>query len=236
MGEYNRKRALYDRIEQMRHDFGICGDCYPLDMVDFCIKRGLANVAEVPFKSVQTKGMAVPSYQKGEKDIILLNSSLSKRELGFTCGHELVHLTLHRCKVIRFFSFEQVMQKQNPYLEWQANEGSAELHVPYRLLFPKLKAAFPGLKSLRDIQNLKTGLAEEFQVVDEVIYYRLESLKYEICQYLSGIDLENIDFMPVSKQREAGISVKSLNDVEKEIQKNPPLSAATERDGHHQQG
>lgn len=166
----------------------------------------------------------------------MLNSSLGKRELSFTCGHELIHLTLHRCKVIRFFSFEQVMRKQNPYLEWQANEGSAELHVPYRLLFPKLKSAFPYLESSQDIQDLKAGLSDEFQVADEVIYYRLESLKYEIYQYLSGVGLENIEFMPRSKQKAAGIYAQSLNDAEKELQKNPPLSAATEKDGHHQQG
>lgn len=236
MGEFNRKKALYDRIDQMRRELGISDNCYPLDMVTICMEKGLATVEEVPFKSSLTKGMAIPSYQSGEKDIILLNSSLGKRELSFTCGHEIIHLAIHRCKVIRFFSFEQVMRKQNPYLEWQANEGSAELHVPYRLLFPKLKAAFPYLESPQDIRDLKASLADEFQVADEVIYYRLESLKYEIAQYLTGIGLENIVFMPRSKQKETGISAQSLNDVEKELQKNPSLSAATEKDGHHQQG
>lgn len=236
MGEYNRKKALYDRIEQMRRDLGISDGCYPLDMVAICLEKGLAAVEKVPFKSPLTKGMAVPSYESGGKNIILLNSSLGKKKLSFTCGHEIIHLTVHRCKVLRFFSFEQVMRKQNPYLEWQANEGSAELHVPYRLLFPKLKSAFPKLESPQDIQDLKASLADEFQVADEVIYYRLESLKYEIAQYLSGISLENIDFMPVSKQKEAGIFAKSLNDVEKELQKNPPFPAATGKGGHHQQG
>ena len=236
MGDHNRKKELYNKVDQIRKELGINMNSYPIDMVDFCARKGLAAVEAIPFKSPQTKGMAVPSYQNGEKDIILLNSSLGKRERSFTCGHEIVHLTLHRCKVLQFFSFEQVMRKQNPYLEWQANEGSAELHVPYQLLLPKLKAAFPYLKSLQDIQCLKASLAEDFQVADEVIYYRLDSLKYEIAQYLTGTSLENIVFMTRTKQKEAGILVKSLNDVGKELQKNPPLSAGTEKDGHHQQG
>jgi Zn-dependent peptidase ImmA (M78 family) len=236
MGEYNRKKALYDKIEQMRKDLGISDDRYPLDMVDFCLEKGFVEIGEAPFKSTGTRGMAVPYYENGEKDVILLNSKLCKKEQSFTCGHELIHLFLHRSKTIQYFSFEQVMLKHNPFLEWQANEGSAELHVPYRLLFPKIKVAFQKMKSPQDIQTLRASLAEDFQVMDEVIYYRFESLKYEIYQYLTGVSLENIEFMPVSKQKEEGIFIKSINEIEVEMQKNPPLLAGTKKSGHHQQG
>lgn len=236
MGEHNRKKELYEKIEQIRKDLGIGDDRYPIDMVDFCLEKGFVDIGTAPFKSIGTKGMAVPYYGRGEKDVILLNSHLGKREQSFTCGHELVHLTLHRSKTIQYFSFEQVMQKHNPFLEWQANEGSAELHVPYRLLFPQIAAALQKMESMQDIPNLRAGLAEEFQVMEEVIYYRFESLKYEIYQYLTGVGLENIEFMTVSKQREAGIFVESINEIEVNMQKNPPLSAGTEKSGHHQQG
>ena len=123
------------------------------------------------------------------------------------------------------------MQKHNPFLEWQANEGSAELHVPYRLLFPKIAAALQKMESMQDIPNLRAGLAEEFQVMEEVIYYRFESLKYEIYQYLTGVGLENIEFITVSKQREAGIFVESINEIEEKIQRSPPLLAAAKKSG-----
>lgn len=236
MDEHNRKKELYEKVEQLRKDLEIGDDRYPIDMVDFCLEKGFVEIGAAPFKSIGTRGMAVPYYGHGEKDIILLNSHLSKREQSFTCGHELIHLTLHRSKTIQYFSFEQVMLKHNPFLEWQANEGSAELHVPYRQLFPRIEAALQEMESLQDIQNLKPLLAEEFQVMEEVIYYRFESLKYEIHQYLTGVSLENIDFMSGSKQREAGISVESINEIEAKIQKNPPFPAATGKGGHHQQG
>jgi Zn-dependent peptidase ImmA (M78 family) len=236
MGEYNRKKTLYEKIEQLRKNLGIGDDSYPIDMVDFCLEKGFVEIGTAPFKSIGTRGMAVPYYERGEKDVILLNSHLSKREQSFTCGHELVHLTLHRSKTIQYFSFEQVMLKHNPFLEWQANEGSAELHVPYRLFFPRIEAALQKMESMQEILNLRAILAEEFQVMEEVIYYRFESLKYEIYQYLTGVSLDDINFMPVSKQREAGIFVESINEIESEIQKNPPLLAATKKSGHHQQG
>ena len=73
-------------------------------------------------------------------DIILLNSHRNKIEQKIDCSHEAIHLAFHRninCK--SFNCFETALPSQNKYLEWQANEGSAELNVPFQTLLPKIK-------------------------------------------------------------------------------------------------
>lgn len=58
---------------------------------------------------------------------------------------------------------------------------------------------------------MKNGLSKYYNVSDVFIENRLESLRYEIDQYLNGCDLNDIEILSNRKQLERGIKAQSLN-------------------------
>ena len=123
-------------------------------------------------------------------------------------------MAFHRninCK--SFNCFETALPSQNKYLEWQANEGSAELNVPFQTLLPKIKKNHHLLNTYFDISRFKQELVQEYNVTDAVISYRLESLKYEIEQFVHGVSMKDLRILSYTSQLKEGISIKSLNDI-----------------------
>lgn len=154
---------------------------------------------------------------KGEQsDSIILNSTRGRLENQFDCGHELIHLYKHRNSEIDYFNcFEKTHPVQNSFIEWEANEGSAELIVPMCLLLPEIKKR--SFKSWSDINSMKFELSDLFKVSHGVMQFRIESLKYEINQYLNGASLKDIKILSATAQKQRGIHVKSLNTIEDEM-------------------
>ena len=135
---YIRKADLYKLIAKLKQNWGLDKNEYNLDIISLCRSRGI-QVGEVPFESSGLRGMACLG-DSSKPDIILLNSHRNKIEQKIDCFHEAIHLAFHRninCK--SFNCFETALPSQNKYLEWQANEGSAELNVPFQTLLPKIK-------------------------------------------------------------------------------------------------
>lgn len=214
MNRHCTKVELYREIEFLRQKLGIGEACFPLNIIALC--EDLPNLALgfPPFKTPGLKGVSCLSVGD-DPDVILLNGNLTWRENNFTCGHELIHITLHRDGPAKSFNcFEKARPNQDRFLEWQANEGSAELLMPARLLLPRVRGRFSSLHVWQDFIRFKSELAEEFNVTEAVVTFRFESLKFEISQILSGTPCEEIRMLSASKQREAGIRVKSLNDLE----------------------
>ena len=145
----------------------------------------------------------------------MLNARHSVEELNFDCGHELIHLTKHRgLGLSSFHCFDTLKPKQDPFIEWEANEGAAELTVPYRSFLPLLSDAYPQLRTWQDMDFLRYRLARRYQVTETVIAYRMESLKYEFFQYLSGTPLEDLHFLSRRELSKQGVSILSLNELE----------------------
>lgn len=214
MNRHCTKAELYRAVDALRHSLEIDRLPLPLDLISVC--ENLPNVALgfPPFKTPGLKGVSCLSVGD-DPDVILLNGNLSWRENNFTCGHELIHITLHRGGPAKSFNcFEKARPNQDSFLEWQANEGSAELLLPARVLLPRVQEQFSSLHTWQDFFRFKGALAEEFRITEAVITFRFESLKYEIHQALQGTPLEEIRMLSASKQREAGIRVQSLNDLE----------------------
>lgn len=217
MHHHCTKAELYREIHQLCEGLNLAQDGYPLDIIQFCQERPDIEVACPCFKTPGLKGISCLSTQ-GEPNVILLNGTLSWKENNFTCAHELIHITLHKGGPAKSFNcFEKAKPNQDAFLEWQANEGAAEILAPAHLLFPYIAAQYPQLTSWRDYGSFKAKLASIFSVTEAVITYRFESLKYEISQYLAGTPLDRIQFLSASRQRQAGISVCSLNDLEMEL-------------------
>ena len=187
------------------------------------------------FKTIGFCGAAFPG---DKKDTIILNSNRSPKQLNFDCGHEIIHLIKHKEQVDGTFTcFEK---KQNSFLEWEANEGSAELLMPYRELLPILKLNKTVNFTSSKIYEFKEALSQKFMAPPATVEIRISNLKYETYQYLNGVDLDNIEILSNKQQKSRGICVESLNDIHKTLQareefkifiqkpitkSNPPLEA-----------
>ena len=216
---YCTKATLHKNIGYIRkYIFGLSEKDYPLNMVEFCKNLGGINIGFYNFSTQQLRGMAYVSSTNNENDVILLNGNLTFEEQNYYCGHEFIHVLLHRGEEGKHFScYEKTMPNQNSILEWQANEGSAEFLMPYKMMFPLVKSYIEKCGSnleWTDLHDLKVFLAGKFNVTETVAKYRLESLKYELNQFLNGRDLSDLDFLSLRQQKRSAISVKSLNDIE----------------------
>lgn len=151
------------------------------------------------------------------EDVILLSANRTECEQNVDCGHEFIHLYFQRDKPVAGFNcFEKVRKQQNPYFEWQANEGSAELLLSYKILLPLIKSSMPHLRGYDEIREFKMQLSALYNLTPAVIYFIIESLKYEIQQYLYGVPIDKIELLSANAQRTRRINVKSLNDIENE--------------------
>ena len=76
-----------------------------------------------------------------------------------------------------------------------------------------IKRCFAYLNTYRNIEKFKKEMADTFHVPEDVINYRIENLKYETEQYLSGVPLDKLEILSAKKQCERNIQVQSLNDI-----------------------
>lgn len=209
------KAHFYNRISDLRHGLGLDNSAYRVDFVALCKKLGI-EMGVAPFFTSGLRGMASLGG-KGNKDVIILNASRNRFEQNVDCAHEFIHINFHRNEGYQSFKcFDKAQPNQNKYLEWQANEGGAELVVPYRSLLPKVKKAYPYLDNYESISSFKEELVQVYGVTGAVIEYRLESLKYEIQQFVNGISMQDICILSYGSQIKQKINVKSLNDIANE--------------------
>lgn len=215
MTKYLNKRQLYSLIHKHKQQLGLNCNDYGFNMIQLCRQKGIL-LEQLPFKTKYLRGIASIGNEI-EKDVILLNSNRVFIEQNFDCSHEFVHLCIHRNLDKKIFNcMDAVYVKQDKYIEWQANEGAAELLVPYEELLPLIKNGPFNLNNPYEIKNLKNFVANIFNVTIKVIEFRLESLKYEIHQYLNDTPLNKIRILSQSQQIRLNIKVKSLNDIERE--------------------
>lgn len=212
MKKYESKSDVYRNISKLRKQLGVSVDAYPLDIQKICKEVLNIVVEDVEYKTPGLRGTAIPSVSSmGVPDIILLSAFRDEDEKNFDCAHELYHTAFHRGTRKAFNCNENSILPQNRYLEWQANEGGAELAVPYRLFLPIMKDVYDKLNGSTLSPFVRAEIAERFNVTDIVIKNRIENLKYEIHQYLSGVSLDNIILMSKTKQEQVGINIKSIN-------------------------
>lgn len=212
------KAGLYKQVNSLRNSLGLTPDEYGIDTIKLCQNMGI-RIEKLPFCSSGLRGMAIVG-NKGESDVIFLNSARTCREQNVDCGHECIHLGFHRNEPCRTFKcFEKIAPGQDKYLEWQANEGSAELTVPYRSLLRRVKRYEHLLHNHENIGSFKAESMEIYNATEAVVTFRLESLKFEIVQYLAGTPLDELRILSNNSQVREGIYVKSLNDIQRETKR-----------------
>lgn len=212
------KRDLYDQVQFIRDTLRLSDSAYPLDMIAF-INTSISNLS-VGLASFHTKGfqgMLKITPEIGKNSVILLNDCRTRREQNFDCAHEFMHYCLHGSdKTQTFRCFDNTVPTQYAYREWQANEGAAELLVPFSQFAPCIKAHHRDFYTLEGLIAFREWMAGKFGVTPIVIRTRLDSMRYEIFQYLSGTPLSEIELLSGAQQKARKISVGSLNDAEDE--------------------
>ena len=216
------KRILYEEIKKLRQSLGIS---YPVNMMQIVDGIERIELFKEDLATPGLNGIAYRARKEGEQDIIFLNSNRSEGEQNIDCAHELVHLTLHRnLETRRFNSREELLASQPPELEWQADEGAAELIMPCKKFVPIfcLLVKICG-DSWEMYESLKECMAILFKVTPQIIADRIEGLRYEIYQYQQGISVDRFHLVSIAEQESNGIYIKSYNQHYEEIRQNDVL-------------
>lgn len=214
MSRITNKADLYHYISIAKNKYGITDSSYPLNIIERCEQRDDVSVELIDIKR---KGLCGIAFIGNKMNTIILNSNRNLIERNYDCAHEVIHLIKHRDLGRGDFKcFDDYRDTGDDNIEWQANEGAAELLVPYGRLLPFLMENRDQLESGGKIWRVKSQLADMFNVSETVIKIRFENLKYEIYQHLNGCPLDQIEILSREKQKQRGISVKSLNDIEEE--------------------
>lgn len=207
------KGEFYSKIDRFRDQYNL--NNYPIDAFKLCDTLGIKQAA-VNFHTAGLRGMAcVGGSYVG--DVILLNANRNAIEQNYDCLHEIIHIKFQGGAGIKEFQcFDKIRESQDSYLEWQANEGAAEVSVPYRVIIPMVVERYNEL--LKDVNTYAfcEGIAPYFNVTPQVIQYRLDNLKYEISQAVRGTPIRQVQILSKSQQENRGIAIKSLNELETE--------------------
>lgn len=186
--QYLTKQALYQKIEEIRPRL----PCIPKALDDYQVQlKQLYPNLSVVRKALDSKKVSGMLLRNGNA-LILLNDSRTEISQRFTLTHEMVHYFLHS-EVLQFFCEED---GDSPY-EWQANEGAAELLVPYRTFLPLVSRIRPLLQINRE--GAYSQLAKQFAVSPTVISNRMQSLSFELNQYCNGVALDRIELLSSRK-------------------------------------
>ena len=211
---YITKEKLYSCVHRLKAMQFFDPDCYGIDAVSYVSFIGV-SIMELPFKTKGLRGMAVPG-EKGQPDIILLNKWRTEHEQNVDCTHEIMHLSFHsNMRKKTFNCFEKITANQDPFIEWQANEGAAEYLVPYRVFVPMVCEQYSELSgyNIFMFQSYCREMGDVFRVPPTVIDYRLRNLRYEIYQHMNGRSIDEIELASNRELERRKIHVQSIPDI-----------------------
>ncbi len=218
------KSDLYIAVEQIRYAFDLDTE-FPLNIVESCGENEHIHIA---YETFNTVGLCSIAFLGEVENTIILNRRRNEAEQNFDCAHELMHICLHRNYASSFQCYDKVQKGQNQFLEWAANEGAAQLLLPMDEMLHMVKRNYSRFYSKENIEDFKKELSEMFFVSPIVVMFRLESLKYEIEQYLNGVDIEEIEILSERQQRSRKLQIRSLNTREEDLESK--LSYVAEQD------
>lgn len=204
MSQGHTKKGLYNLVAQIRDELGLTPNTAITNSEEIISQIPVIELDIIPIQNPALHGIC--SFGSGQQaDIILLNSNRSNVERNFDCLHEFIHLHEHRGEHKEtFYCYDCVSEKQDSFLEWQANEGAAELLVPYQDFIPRFWRSYVH-SSLICPFDICESLAEHYHVPLRVITIRLESLAYELDQYRKGIPIDDIELLSRRQRERRGI-------------------------------
>lgn len=175
-------------------------NAYPVNAKNFAYEHCRnPEIVEIPFETTAICGI----LHKGEnRTSIALNKNRNKQMQNFDCMHELIHYFLHTGTDFNCLCNEDKKHSinQNQSHEWQANEGAAQALVPYQSFIPSYVILARQRGQLLHWDDVVINeLSHEYDVTPVVIRYRIESLRYEIAQYMQGIPISKLKILSASE-------------------------------------
>lgn len=198
----NAKKNLYDAVDVIRNRFNIPMSA-PLDSV--ALVEDYSN-AELYYHRFSTKGLCAAAMAGRDHSTIILDSARSCEERNFDCAHEIVHLERHVVDYKEAFQCFNIAQSNYSFQEWEANEGAAQLLVPYQDFIPRFLSTLKLVECQPDGDSVISRLAKYYFVTEMVVDIRVGSLSYEIAQFQSGIPLECIELLSKRQRDLRGIT------------------------------
>lgn len=210
------KEDLYVLIDFIRNNFNI-NENETFNVPKFC-KDNFNDIIEYDFlKLNDTKiGGFLIKNNFPDKSYIYVNSSKEPLSNIFDLTHEMIHFLLHP-ENRKYYISSFLCDTDN--FEWQANEGAAELLVPYKRFIPSFVKNIKNCNSKNDYDSLLLFFSQIYKVSTAVLEYRIAGLKYEIHQYENGIDINDIELLSKKAQEERKIFIPSYNDKYKSNRK-----------------
>ena len=179
------KRALYTRLEDKLSSSDLRFE-FPIDVREL-IRREDIEVQYCPFESDAIGAVLVKGEQKSG---ILVNYNKPAAEQRFDLAHELIHFWFHPTRIS--FSFQNP-QSRDRDKEWQANEGAAQLLLPYTDFIPRfVQTARYVEENHEPLEEIYDSLARFYKVLPIVVDYRARNLESEILQYLDGTPIDRV--------------------------------------------
>ncbi len=203
------KRALYDCIENKLNEFGMDNN-FPADIFSIIKKENIA-LEYHPFESDSIGAVLCKDTFSG----ILVNKNTPRCNQRFDIAHELIHYWFHPNHTS--FSFTN-LESRDKEKEWQANEGAAELLLPYKDFIPEfIKAAKYAEENYEPPESIYDNLSKYYKVNPIVVDYRIRNLENEILQYHSGVPIDEISItksnVRIKKDKPPVVYISFLNRI-----------------------
>lgn len=182
------KAELYDKVNYIRSIFSLSLDSYPINLFD-CV-ASIPNqiiLKETSLQSAFIGGFTIRSNEPDMPSLIVMNRNSTAADRNFALAHELIHFFCHEYANGGYYSAKN---------EVQANEGAAELLLPYKLFIPDVQA---GIDVYGNLDDAIINTAKAYKVAPDVAKYRYLNLKAEREQFFSGVPLDDIKIMKRSE-------------------------------------
>ena len=198
------KQELYCQIERLRQRVE-AGYSFPYNSKTLCTNFFGLNLDSLDLRTHKLRGMShIPSRS------VVIDSKKTPEEQNFYCMHEIMHHIFHQNMGTKIYSsYEETQADQNPFIEWQANEGAAQFLVPYQIFIPDYVrlSRLHARDSFLTQADLCKILAPHYFVSPKVISNRIDSLNYEIYQFLHGVSISKIVLLSKTKLKSIGWSL-----------------------------
>jgi len=193
------KAELYNKVNTKAEELGLnlSATNYRIDAISLAKKVCLnLHIELINFEETKICGIL---YKGRNTTTIGLNARRSFYGRNFDCMHELIHYFFHD------HIWTQCTQNLNDHMEWQANEGAAQLLMPYQSFIPNYiyyhDLFYNRLSPNHAAKAQITQLARHYKVGSRAAEYRINGLKKEIAQYLNGIPIQNIKIISANKSQ-----------------------------------
>lgn len=206
------KADLYRYVDRIRKIYGFSNIDYGMDISDL---RYIDSSIHIETHCFSTTGFGAAIFFGDKVDTIILNTQRNAQEQGFDLRHELVHKHKHRTN--GKLSYNCFTNQQDSFIEWEANEGAAEMMIPYRIFILDVAEAYPTFVTSSDIYMFKRKMQQKYNVTPAMVELRLKNLKYEIQQCINNVPIDEIEILSGKELEKRNIKVQSINDLENQL-------------------